>query len=334
MTTAPAVATRDLRKSYGKHEAVRGLDLRVATGSIFGLIGPNGAGKTTTLRMLLDIIRPTAGSIEVLGANPTTAGADLRRRIGYIPGELRLVGKMTGKQTLDFYAEVSGPVAPGRPEELAERLGLDLTRRVGTLSKGNKQKVGIVQAFMHAPELLILDEPTSGLDPLVQREFLALVREAREAGATVLLSSHVLSEIQQAADDVAVLAAGTVVAEGDVSSLRLGAVRRVRATLAAPAEEATALLGGVPHLSEVEVRPDGAAPDSATPTSQELTSLTLTVQGEIDPLVKALAATSVRDLAIEEPDLEESVLALYGPGATSTGATSTSSTTPGKETDR
>ena len=201
-----AINTRALTKRYGSHTALHGLDLRVERGSVFGLIGPNGAGKTTTLRLLLDIIRPTAGEITVLGENPRAAGAKLRRRIGYIPGELRLEGRIKGGALLKHLAEISGPVPPGSIERLAERLDLDLTRPVRTLSKGNRQKLGLVQAFMHEPELLVLDEPTSGLDPLVQREFLAMLREARQAGQTVLLSSHVLSEVQQAADDVVVLA--------------------------------------------------------------------------------------------------------------------------------
>ncbi len=188
-----AIHTRALHKRYGSHTALHGLDLTVQSGSVFGLIGPNGAGKTTTLRTLLDIIRPTSGDITVLGASPRAGGAALRRRIGYVPGELRLEGRVKGRALLRHLAEISGPVAPGTIEQLAERLGLDLARPVRTLSKGNKQKLGLVQAFMHRPDLLVLDEPTSGLDPLVQREFLAMVREARDAGQTVLLSSHMLS---------------------------------------------------------------------------------------------------------------------------------------------
>lgn len=298
----PAIELTRLRKRYGRHTAVDSLDLSIETGTVFGLIGPNGAGKTTTLRMILDIIRPTEGTIRVLGEDPRRGGPALRRRIGFIPGELRLDGRATGRRMLDFYAEVSGPVRPGMIGELADRLDLDLSRPVHALSKGNKQKLGVVQAFMHEPPLLVLDEPTSGLDPLVQREFLHLITDARDRGQTVLLSSHVLSEIQQTADVVAVLSQGKVVAEGDVASLRLGAVRRVRAGLLATDESTIReQLGALPQVTDLEVR-----------GSAETVRVSATVEGDIDPLVKVLAHHRVIDLAIEEPDLEESVLRLYG----------------------
>ena len=291
-----------LHKRYGRQTAVQGLDLHVQPGTVYGLIGPNGAGKTTTLRTLVDTIRPTSGQVRVLGEDPRRAGARLRRRIGYVPGELRLEGRVTGHRMLSFYAEVSGPIDRGYTSELADRLGVDLSRPVRSLSKGNKQKVGLIQAFMHRPELLILDEPTSGLDPLMQREFLTMVREARSAGQTVLLSSHVLSEIQQVADEVAVLAAGRIVAQGDVASLRLGSVRRVRVALDGSDPDALhRRFTGIPGVTDLEITPQGDA--------QQLTA---TVEGAIDPFVKALAQVTVHDLTIEEPDLEESVLRLYG----------------------
>jgi ABC-2 type transport system ATP-binding protein len=251
--------------------------------------------------MLLDIIRPTSGTAMVLGQAPQQGGPALRRRIGFVPGELRLEGRVRGRSLLAHYAEISGPVAPGAIDDLADRLGLDLSRQVRTLSKGNKQKLGLVQAFMHRPELLVLDEPTSGLDPLVQREFLSMVREARANGQTVLLSSHVLSEIQQAADEVAVLNEGRVVAEGPVESLRLGRIRRVRATID----------GVVRDLlrDELERLPGVRDLDLA---NGDAVRLSATVDGDIDPLVKLLARYRVVDLAVEEPDLEESVLQMYG----------------------
>lgn len=296
-----AIHTRALHKRYGSHTALHGLDLSVQTGSVFGLIGPNGAGKTTTLRLLLDIIRPTSGEITVLGRSPRTDGAALRRRIGLVPGELRLEGRVRGRALLRHLAEISGPVAPGTIEQLAERLGLDLSRPVRTLSKGNKQKLGLVQAFMHRPDLLVLDEPTSGLDPLVQREFLAMVREARDAGQTVLLSSHVLSEIQQAADEVAVLADGRVVADGPVSALRIASVRRLRATVTdVAAETVREALGRVPGVEDIDVAAAG-----------DLVRVAATARGDIDPVIRAVTLGTVRDLTVEEPDLEESVLDLY-----------------------
>ncbi|QPE04460.1 ABC transporter ATP-binding protein [Microbacterium schleiferi] len=299
----PAIELNDLRKQYGRQTALHGLTLSVAPGTVFGLIGPNGAGKTTTLRMLVDIIRPTSGTARVLGTDPRTGGAALRRRIGYVPGELRMEGRTTGRRLLDFYASVSGPVRPSQVNELAERLSCDLTRPVRTLSKGNKQKLGLIQAFMHEPPLLILDEPTSGLDPLVQREFLNLVHEARQNGQTVLLSSHVLSEIQQAADEVAVLSEGRVVAAGAVDELRLGAVRRVRAVMTdADPDAVRSALAPLSPTAAPEIR---AQDDRVIVHS--------TIEGDVDPLVKALARFHVAELLIEEPDLEESVLRLYGP---------------------
>ncbi|QDE33454.1 ABC transporter ATP-binding protein [Microbacterium foliorum] len=299
-----------LQKRYGSRIALHELDLHVRPGTVFGLIGPNGAGKTTTLRTLVDVIRPSSGSVRVLGENPRHGGAALRRRIGYVPGELHLEGRSSGHRMLAFYAQVSGErdsaatLRTGR--ELADRLGVDLTRPVHTLSKGNKQKVGLIQAFMHRPELLILDEPTSGLDPLVQREFLQMVREAKDAGQTVLLSSHVLSEIQQTADEVAVLANGRVVADGAVASLRLGSIRRVRVEIAtSDAASTRADFDRVPGLTGVEMH-----------DADGVLSLSGTVDGAIDPFVKVLARFEVRDLTVEEPDLEESVLRLYGASAT------------------
>jgi ABC-2 type transport system ATP-binding protein len=300
-----------LHKRYGHNVALRELDLHVRPGTVFGLIGPNGAGKTTTLRTLLDIIRPSSGTVRVLGEDPRHGGPALRRRIGYVPGELHLEGRASGHRLLAFYAEVSGSAGSSASilrtaRHLADRLGVDVDRPVRTLSKGNKQKVGLIQAFMHRPELLILDEPTSGLDPLVQREFLAMVREARDAGQTVLLSSHVLSEIQQTADEVAVLANGRIVAEGDVASLRLGSMRRVRARVGGA--DAAVIRAAFERLPGIE------GLDAAASAAGGI-HVSATIEGAIDPFVKALAQYEVQELTVEEPDLEESVLRLYGDAA-------------------
>ena len=266
------------------------------------MIGPNGAGKTTVMRCLLDIIRPTSGASTVLGENPRTAGPALRRRVGYLPGELFLEGRITGRRLLSHYADISGPVRPGRVDALAERLGLDLDRHTRKLSKGNKEKLGLVQAFMHDPELLVLDEPTSGLDPLVQQEFLAMVREAQANGQTVFLSSHMLSEVQQAADTVAILRDGRIITVATVDSLREGAVRHVRLTAAGiSASDAGALLAGVPGIGHLEALPAGDGVE-----------LSATLGGAIQPLLRVLATLQLTDLVLQEPDLEESVLELYG----------------------
>ncbi len=291
-----------LSKNFGRVEALRNVSFGIEEGSVFGVIGPNGAGKTTLMRCLLDIIRPTVGSATVLGEDPRTAGPALRRRIGYLPGELFLEGRISGRKLLAHYADISGPVRPGRVDALAERLGLELDRTIRKLSKGNRQKLGLVQAFMHDPELLVLDEPTSGLDPLVQQEFLTMMREAQANGQTIFLSSHVLSEVQQAADMVAILRDGRIITVASVESLREGAVRHVRFTATGiAAADAGPLLSGVPGISDLEVLPDG--PDI---------ELSATVTGPIQPLLRVLATLELRDLVLAEPDLEESVLKMYG----------------------
>ncbi len=296
-----AVSAHSLTKSFGRREVLHGVDFEVQAGSVFGLIGPNGAGKTTTMRCLLDIIRPNGGEVRVLGQDPRAGGPDLRRRIGYLPGELFLEGRVTGRKLLSHYEAVSGPVPPGRIDELAERLDLDLDRHTRKLSKGNKQKLGLVQAFMHQPELLVLDEPTSGLDPLVQQEFHAMLREARHNGQTVFLSSHVLSEIQQTADTVAILRDGRIIAVESVTGLRESAVRHLRFTAShTAAPDAVALLTAVPGIGNIEVLESNGG-----------VTLSAVLEGAIQPLLHALGRLELTDLVLEEPDLEESVLKMY-----------------------
>lgn len=304
----PAISVHGLRKSYGRHEVLHGLDFTVEHGTIFGMIGPNGAGKTTTMRALLDIIRPTAGELLLLGENPQQGGPALRRRIGYVPGELILEGRTTGARMLEHFAEISGGVKPGKIAALAERLGLDLRAQTRRLSKGNKQKLGLIQAFMHEPELLILDEPTSGLDPLMQQEFIALAREARDNGATVFLSSHMLSEIQAAADKVAILADGRITTISTVDDLRATAKRRLRISATDTTPEAlAALLATVPGVDRIKTSRQGN-PGTAVATA--------VLEDGVNDLVKALGSLQLQDLVLEEPDLEEAVLGLYAAAAT------------------
>ncbi|OMH32483.1 ABC transporter [Tersicoccus sp. Bi-70] len=311
-----AVEVVGLTKRFGRHEALRQVDFAVPAGSVYGLIGPNGAGKTTTMRILLDIIRPTSGRTTLAGTDSRTGGPALRRRVGYLPGELILQGRISGRRLLAHWAAISGPVPHGRVEDLADRLRLDLDRPVRTLSKGNKQKLGLIQAFMHDPEVLVLDEPTSGLDPLIQQEFLALVRQARDDGRTVLLSSHVISEIQEAADAVVILRDGAVVEVAGVEDLRRSAVRRVRLQVDAGASP-------------------GAALDTALATAVDAAGLTaVRVQahdgvvdvhaeagGSVQALLRAIAGLPVTDLVLEEPDLQDAVLRLYGPEPVAEGST-------------
>ncbi|MFD0746354.1 ABC transporter ATP-binding protein [Phytohabitans flavus] len=287
------IEAEGLTKYYGPRRGLEDVDLSVAPGEVFGYLGPNGAGKTTTIRLLLDFIRPTRGRVSVLGENPRT-GVAARRRIGYLPGELMFEGREKVRDLLTFFADARGGVPARRIQDLAERFELDLSRTIRSLSKGNKQKVGLVQAFMHEPELLILDEPTSGLDPLMQQEFLDMVRAARIAGQTVFMSSHVLAEVQQAADRVGIVRAGRLVAVEKVESLGKRAVRRVEVHFATPVVAADfADLRGV---SDVHV---------------EGTVLRCTVDGQLDALVKALAQHTVVDLISAEPDLEETFLGYY-----------------------
>ncbi|NHW45351.1 ABC transporter ATP-binding protein [Paenarthrobacter sp. MSM-2-10-13] len=320
-----AIVVEGLRKKFGHREVLHGLDFAVDRGIVFGVIGPNGAGKTTTMRCLLDIIRPSAGSISVLGEDPRSAGTALRCRIGYLPGELHLENRTTGRRMLEHFAAISGPVELKHVNELAERLSLDLDRQTRKLSKGNKQKLGLLQAFMHKPELLVLDEPTSGLDPLVQQVFHAMVREAVDGGATVFLSSHVLSEVQQAADAVAILRDGGIVTVSTVEALRTAAVRQVRFTSTeTEAHDVGALLARVPGVANMVVRELKA--DGHTSGTVEATAM---LSGHVQPLVQALARLNLTDLVLEEPDLEEAVLTLYTAQTPQPGQSSQPGQSPG-----
>jgi ABC-2 type transport system ATP-binding protein len=289
------IETAGLIKRYGQRRGLDGLDLAVNGGEVYGFLGPNGAGKTTTIRILLDLIRPTRGSATVLGMTPAESGPQLRRRVGYLPGDFPVGGRQSGRQLLTHLGHLRGGVPAGRIESLAERFELDLAANVGSLSKGNRQKVGVIQAFMHEPELLILDEPTSGLDPLMQQRFLELVRAARHNGQTVFMSSHVLSEVQQSADRVGIVRAGRLVTVESVEQLRARALRRVEAIFdgAAPADT----LAGVEGVSNIEI--DGNV-------------FRCGFTGHADGLVKALARHTVATLTIKEPDLEELFFAYYG----------------------
>ena len=202
-----AIATHGLTKIYGEIRAVDGVDLDVRTGEIFGFLGPNGAGKSTTIRCLVDLARPTKGSAEVLGLDSRRDTIEISRRIGYLPSDIALYGDLTGREFVEYFANLRGGVDRRVIDALAERFSADLDRRCSEYSSGNRQKVGLIQAFMHEPELLILDEPTSGLDPLVQTEMHALMDETRDAGRTVFLSSHTLSEVDRVADVQIILVA-------------------------------------------------------------------------------------------------------------------------------
>jgi ABC-2 type transport system ATP-binding protein len=295
-----AVETSRLTKYYGDQRGIEDLDLRIEGGEVFGFLGPNGAGKTTTIRLLLDLIRPTGGSARVAGFDTRTESVEVRRRAGYLPGELRLAAHYTGLGFLSYLGRLRGGVDRARIEELAGRLELDLRRRIGTLSKGNKQKVGIVAAFMHDPEVLILDEPTSGLDPLRQQDVNALIREAASRGRTVLLSSHELDQVEHVAGRVGIVRAGRLVAVESMAALRERALRRVEVHFEAP------------------VQPEAVEPVRAAAGVREWALedgvLRLQVEGSMDALVKELARLPVRTLTSETPELDEIFLSYYGGG--------------------
>ena len=293
-----ALTTQGLTKSYGSIMALRGVNLEVRRGEIFGFLGPNGSGKTTTIRCLLDLIRPSGGVVRVLGLDPQKDPLAVRARVGYLPGELRLDDNFTVEGALRFLNQLRGGKADWRfVRELAGKIDLDLKMLVKNLSKGNKQKVGVVQALMHRPELLLLDEPTSGLDPLVQQTVLRLIAEARAVGATVFFSSHILSEVQEVAERVAIIRQGQIVEVANTQSLLNRALRRAHVRFRQPVDSAPlTALPGVTVLS----RDDG-------------TSLLMQVEGEMDSLIKTLAAFPVSDFETERPSLEEIFLAYYAP---------------------
>jgi ABC-2 type transport system ATP-binding protein len=296
----PVIETEHLSKRYGRHEALRGLDLVVPRGVVFGYLGPNGAGKTTTIRLLVGLLRPTSGSVTVLGDDAVADRDSVQRRVGYLPGHFVAYRDLTGEQYLRFLGHLRGGTPWHHVEQLAKRFDLDLMRRIGALSHGNRQKVGILQAFAHEPELIVLDEPTTGLDPLVQREFLDLVRESRAQGRTVFLSSHVLSEVEAVADMVAILRGGELVVVQAVETLKQQARRRVDMVFedVAPA----AALRGAPGVRDVTTKGHEAF---------------VTVEGSMAPLLSAAAPYRIDRLVTHEPDLEQIFLGFYDAERTS-----------------
>jgi ABC-2 type transport system ATP-binding protein len=299
MTDPPAIETIGLSKTYdGKVHALVGLDLRVERGEVFGYLGPNGAGKSTTIRLLVGLIRPTAGTARLFGLDTLRDGVATRRHVGYLPGDLRLGDRLTGSEQLDSFARLRGSVDRDYRDELCERLGVVLDRPIRQLSKGNRQKLGVVQAFMHRPELVVLDEPTAGLDPLLQAEVRALLRETAADGRTVFLSSHSLDEVQHVADRVGIIRSGYLVSVDAVESLRERSLRHVTVTFSEPVDTAS-----FSEISGVRV------------TRVEDTTVRLSApETAMDALVKAVAAHPLVDLVSQPADLEEIFLELYREG--------------------
>jgi ABC-2 type transport system ATP-binding protein len=291
----PVITLEQLTKSYGAHRGIVDVDLEVQQGEIFGFLGPNGAGKTTTIRTMLDLIRPTAGRALVFGIESSADPVAIHRRVGYIPGEFTLYDRLTGGQTLEYFANLRGGVERAYQAALIERFDLDPSRRFSQLSKGNKQKVGVIIALQHRPELLVLDEPTSGLDPLVQQTFFTTLRETVAAGATVFLSSHILSEVEKSCDRVAIIREGRIVKLDTVEGLRDLAHHQVELRFAGPVPAAA--FEALPGVSDL------VADDH---------TLRLRVAGPITPVVQAAARYELLDFVSREPSLEETFLAQYG----------------------
>jgi len=290
----PVIVTNGLSKDYGSGRGLFGLDLEIREGEIFGFLGPNGAGKSTTLRLLLDLIRPTSGSARILGLDSRQDGLAIRRAVGFLPGDLALYPKLTGRVVLDYLARLRGGVDPRVRDALVERFGVDLDRPIRQLSTGNRQKIGLVQAFMHEPELLILDEPIAGLDPLVQQSFHELLAEVSAERRTVLLSSHALSEVERVTHRLAILRRGRLVIVDSLDNLRQVALQRLEIEFAEPV--AADEFRGLPGVKDVSVNGQ---------------TLTVGFEGSADPVVKAAAAHDVRAIRPREDDLEDIFLRYY-----------------------
>jgi len=294
-----AIEIRALCKTYGTVPAVTGLDLVVESGQVFAFLGPNGAGKTTTIRTLLALQRPTSGSAAVLGLDAGRDSVEIHRRTGYLPGELALYPRMTGRQHIAWYAKAKGLRDLSLARTLAERFGAVLDRPARQLSKGNRQKIGLILAFMSRPELLVLDEPTAGLDPLMRSEFGRLAREVTAEGRTVFWSSHELDEVQRLADRVAIIKQGRLVATESVEHLRASAPRTMRVRFARPV--APSFFSGI---------------DGVSVTSCERGAVELEVSGAIGPVLRVIADHDPVDLTSEHAGLDELFLAYYrGPAA-------------------
>jgi ABC-2 type transport system ATP-binding protein len=292
-TQEPVIVIDTLHKSYGKVQAVKGISIHVERGEIFGFLGPNGAGKTTTIRCMLDVIRPTSGTLRVLGLDAQRDTMELHRRIGYLPGDVRLPGDMTGKQVINYFSRLQG-LDPVLLNDLVARFDVEMKRPLKGYSKGMRQKIGVVLAFMCDPEVLILDEPTSGLDPLLQRTFNEFLLQEQARGKTIFMSSHIMSDVEKVCQRVAVIRQGEIVTIEEVEKLRQKAGQRVTVEFgdALTADE----VARMPGVSMVTIHNH---------------VYHFTVSGSMDALIKALSRHEVLRLQAEEAPLEEVFLKFY-----------------------
>ncbi len=293
-TKGMAIHTEKLTKFYGSARGIIDLDLDVQEGEVFGFLGPNGSGKTTTIRLLIDLIRPTKGRASIFGMDCQTESVAIKRLIGYLPGELSLWNNLTGAETLQYLGNLRGGVDHKYIEEIAARFDLDLRKKFRSYSKGNKQKVGIIQAFMHRPRLLILDEPTSGLDPLNQQEFYKLMAEHQAGGATAFLSSHIFEEVEHTCHRVAIIREGQLVRVATISDIINEKAHRLEFTFEQPVNPDE--FKSLPGVTAVEAH-DG--------------KVIVSVQGSVAPVVQAAARYPLVNLTSHEPTLEEAFLQYY-----------------------
>jgi ABC-2 type transport system ATP-binding protein len=295
--TEAAIRTEDLAKTFGDTRALISLNIEVPTGEVLGYLGPNGAGKTTTIRLLLGLIRASAGRAEIFGIDCHAAPVEAHRRVAFVPGEVSLWPSLTGTETLHLLGRVHGHVDAAYRDLLIQRFEFDASKKVRAYSKGNRQKLVLIAALMTRADLLLLDEPTSGLDPLMERAFRACVADARDRGQTVFLSSHILSEVEALCDRVAILRAGQLVEVGTLAEMRHLSAFSVQATFEGPPPDVSRVVG----VSSVEVHDH---------------TLQCAVAGSIAPLIRALSDVGLRELVSTKPSLEELFLAHYGtPGA-------------------
>ena len=292
---APVIETDELTKRYGSVRGIERISMTIEAGEVFGFLGPNGAGKTTTIRTLLDLLRPTSGSARVFGLDSQRDSTAIHARLGNLPGEFAYDPRLSGRELVSFLAELRGVVGLGRARVLAERFEADMERPIGELSRGNRQKIGLIQATFHEPDLLMLDEPTSGLDPLMQEEFLAFVAEERGRGRTVFLSSHELDEVERACDRVGIIRDGRLVAVEDVAEITGRSFRHVTVEFAGPIDPVE--FRRIPGVSDLE---------------QEGRRLRFKAHGDLDRVVKAAARHRVTDIELVRPTLEETFLTYYG----------------------
>ncbi len=291
------INTTKLTKYYGKQLGIAEVDLAVNRGEVFGYLGPNGAGKTTTIRTLLDFIRPSGGSAAIFGLDARQSSVAIHRRVGYLNGELALYDDMTGEQLLRYLGNLRGGMDWQYVKALALRFQCDLPRRIQGLSLGNKQKLGLLQAFMHKPELLILDEPTNGLDPLIQHEFYDLLAETKKEGRTIFLSSHILPEVEKVCDRVGIIRQGKLITVETIESLKSHSIRQLEIHFAAPVPRDK--FTNIPGVRDIVIRDN---------------LLTCTVVGSLDALVKTAARFEVSNIISHEPSLEDIFMTYYNGG--------------------